>query len=290
MSLPHFSKWQHRISEWLSKLKQRFVLADVEDDARKIKFVQVSIGQTGEDILTQLLDVISWEDAKRELIDRLGDGTVEDEACTALKQLECGNKDIVDLGAEAAKLARKAYPEQEETANRLAVETFVRVLDPKVALEVQKLGHRELDNVIATARRIELWQEDYPSPNMDSLVTVLQDKLRVVRKELKESAAAAAIKALCVAQPAAMVLKPANPAADRYVAPSAGACTPPCRRRCFLCDQERHFVASCPIRAETFRYLQQNARQATTPPARCALSPAPPAEDIASEDGPVSLN
>ena len=116
--LPRFNKRQRRISEWLPKLEQKFVLADVEDDARKIKFCQVFIGQTGEDILVQFLDDISWEEAKQELINRLGDGTVEEDAWTALEQLECSNKDIVNIGAEAAKLAKKAYPEQEETANR----------------------------------------------------------------------------------------------------------------------------------------------------------------------------
>ena len=84
-SLLHFNKQQHRISKWLAKLKQRFVLPDVEVDARKIKFCQVFIWQTGEDILTQLPDDISWEDAKRELIERLGDGMVEDDAWIALR-------------------------------------------------------------------------------------------------------------------------------------------------------------------------------------------------------------
>ena len=124
-SLLCFNKQQHTISEWRSKLDQRFVLAD-EEGARKFKFCQVFIGQTGEDILTQLPDDISWEGAKRELIDRLGEGTVEEEAWAALKQLEHDNMDIVSLGPEMAKLAQKVYPEQEETANRQAVEAFVR--------------------------------------------------------------------------------------------------------------------------------------------------------------------
>ena len=89
----------------------------------------------------QLLDDISWEKAKQELIDRLGDGTIEKEAWKALEQLEHGYKDIVDLGAEAAKLAKKVYPEQEETTNLQFVEAFVRMLDLKLALEVQKLCH-----------------------------------------------------------------------------------------------------------------------------------------------------
>ena len=86
-SLLHFNKRQQEISKWLCKLRQGFAFADVEEDATKIKVCQVFIGQTGEDILAKLPD-ITWEDAKLELIDRLGDGTVEEEAWTALKQLE----------------------------------------------------------------------------------------------------------------------------------------------------------------------------------------------------------
>ena len=179
-SLQHFNKRQHRISEWLVKLEQRFILANVEDDTRKIKFCQVFIGQTGEDILAQLPDDTSWEEAKGELIERLEDGTVEEEPRTALKQLEWGDKDIVDLGAEAAKLAKKPYPEQEETVNRQATEAFVLALDPKLALEVQKLGHHVSDDVITMAQCTEHLQEDYPSPNMDILVSVLQDELQAV--------------------------------------------------------------------------------------------------------------
>ena len=54
----------------------------------------------------------------------------------ASKQLEQGDKDIVNLGAEATKLAKKAYPEQEEMPNRQAVEVFFLALDPKLPLEV----------------------------------------------------------------------------------------------------------------------------------------------------------
>ena len=77
-SLPHFSKKQHRICKWLAKLEQRYILGNVEDDTRKIKFCQVFIGQTGEDILAQLPGDTSWEEAKGELFERLEDGTVEE--------------------------------------------------------------------------------------------------------------------------------------------------------------------------------------------------------------------
>ena len=40
----------------------------------------------------------------------------------ALKKLERCDCDIVDLGAEAAKLVQKAYPKQEDMADRQAIE------------------------------------------------------------------------------------------------------------------------------------------------------------------------
>ena len=79
-SLQGFDRLQHTISGWLAKLEQRFVLSDTEEDARKIKFCKVFIGQTREDILAQLLDEITWEEAKGELIEWLRDRTVEEEA------------------------------------------------------------------------------------------------------------------------------------------------------------------------------------------------------------------
>ena len=82
----------------------------------------------------------------------------------ALQQLERGDKDIVDLGAEVAMLAKKAYPEQESTANRQAIKASVCALDPKLALEVQKLGHHVMDNVITTARHIKRLQKGYTFP------------------------------------------------------------------------------------------------------------------------------
>ena len=119
-------------------------------------------------------------------------------------------------------MAKRAYSEQEETANRQAVEAFVHVLDPKLPLEVQKLGHRVLDDVIDSAWCIECLQKDYPSPNMDNLVSVLQDELLTIRKKLEESGATTADKAMRIVQPVAAPAEPIDPAAGRYVAPTPG--------------------------------------------------------------------
>ena len=106
-----------------------------------------------------------------------------------------------------------------------------------------------LDDVIAAARRTKQLQKDHPFLDMDNSVSVLQNELRAVHKELKESVAAMAEKAVRVAQPAAAPLAVAA-TNDKYVAPPSGMCAPQCWCRCFLSDQEGHFAASCPIRNE----------------------------------------
>ena len=68
--------------------------------------------------------------------------------------------------------------------------------------------------------------ERLPLLSMNNLVSVLQDKLCSVRKELKESTAATAEEAVRVAQPIVASAEPADQAAGRYVVPFQG-CTPP---------------------------------------------------------------
>ena len=100
--------------------------------------------------------------------------------------------------------------------------------------------------------------ERLPLPNLDNLVSVLQDELCAVRKELKESAVAMADKAVRAAQPVMAPLAPTAAAAgSRYVTSSSRMCTPQHWHRCSVCVQEGYFVAFCPIRAEMFCLMQQ---------------------------------
>ena len=150
------------------ELKQRFELAEINDDARKIKLCQVFIKETEKYILSQFLGDTTWADAKKELIAWLGDGTVEEEVWNSYKQLFRGEKDIVDLRAEVRKFAKEPYLGQQNIAERQVIEDFICALELKLAQELQKSDLRMLDEVIAAAQRIECLQKEYPSPNMDS--------------------------------------------------------------------------------------------------------------------------
>ena len=48
----------------VSQARTEVYLASIEDNARKIKFCQVYMGQIGEDILAQLPDDTSWRKQK----------------------------------------------------------------------------------------------------------------------------------------------------------------------------------------------------------------------------------
>ena len=169
---------------------------------------------------------------------------------------------IVDLGTKDVKLEQKAYPDQEDTASRQAIEAFVHALNSKLALEVQKLGHRAVGNVIATARRIEWLQKDNHSPNMDN----------AVRKELKETAAAMSNKVVQVAQP--VVAPPASVAVvadSRSVAPFSEMRAPPPPPYVGTgasCVSRRPMLSH--IRAKMFHFMQ-HARWNNALPVRCPL-------------------
>ena len=166
-AMPKYDHRQHVLSNWLPELDQRFQLGEVGEDSNKITWCQLLIGATGSSILSSLDEEASWEDAKEALLTRLGIGSVRDEAWAALKNLKKGPKDIVELAGEAEKLAKRLHPRDEEAAERHAVDAFLGALDKTLAAEVQKLGHRTMEEVVTAARRIEKILEEQSDSKME---------------------------------------------------------------------------------------------------------------------------
>ena len=173
----HMGKYDHRqnvLSDWLAELEQRFQLGEVNTDKAKITWCQLLIGATGSSILAGLEDDATWEAAKETLLSRLGAGSVRDEAWASLKQLKRGSKEIIELAGEAEKLAKCLHPRDEEAAERHAA-------------EVQKLGCRTMEEVVATARRIERILEEQPTSRMEQIIQSLQNQIQILTKDLAKA-------------------------------------------------------------------------------------------------------
>ena len=127
----------------------------MDTDRSKITWCQLLIGATGSSILADLEDDASWEVAKETLLSRLRVSFVRDEAWAALKELVRGSKEIVELTGEAEKLAKRLHPRDAEAAERHAIDAFLGAIDRSLAAEIQKLGFRTMEEVVAAARRIE---------------------------------------------------------------------------------------------------------------------------------------
>ena len=96
-------------------------------------------------------------------------------------------KDIVELAGEAKKLAKRLHPRDEEAAERHAVDAFLGALDKNLAMEVQKLGHRTMEEVVTAARRIEKILEEQADSKMERLVNSMQEQIRILKKDLKDA-------------------------------------------------------------------------------------------------------
>ena len=136
---------------------------------------------TGSSILAGLEDDATWEAAKETLLSRLGASSVRDEAWASLKQLKRGSKEIIELAGEAEKLAKRLHPCDEEAAERHAVDAFLGALDRPLAAEVQKLGCRTMEEVVAAARRIERILEERPTSGMEQLIQSMRSSRRLLR-------------------------------------------------------------------------------------------------------------
>ena len=178
---------QHVLSNWLVELDQCLQLGEVGEDTNKITWCQLLIGATGFGILASMDEDATWEDAKEALLTRLGIGSVRDEAWAALKNFKKGSKDIVELAGEAEKLAKRDHPRDEEAAERHAVDAFLGALDRTLAAEVQKLGHRTMEDIVTAAHRIEKILKEQTDTKMERLISTMQDQTQILKKNLKEA-------------------------------------------------------------------------------------------------------
>ena len=175
---------QHELSDWLLELEQRFQLGDVETGKAKIIWCQLLIGATGNSILAGLDAETTWETAKETLLSRLGAGSVRDEAWATLKHLTRGTKEIIELAGEVEKLAKCLHPRDEEAAERHAVDAFLGALDRPLAAEVRKLGHTQMEGVVADARRIEKILQEQPPSGAESALESMNRQIQILKKDL----------------------------------------------------------------------------------------------------------
>ena len=220
----HMGKYDHRqhvLSDWLVELEQRFQLGEVNTDKAKITWCQLLIGAIGSSILAGLEDDASWEVAKETLLSRLGVGSVRDEAWAALKQLKRGSKVIVELAGEAEKLAKRLHPRDEEAAERHAIDAFLGAINRSLAAEVQKLGCRTMEEVVAAARRIERILGEQPDSKMEQIILSMQDQIRILTKDLKSAHEQMASQATAATPTAALAAPPAATVAAAQPPPIA---------------------------------------------------------------------
>ena len=309
---------QHELSDWLLELEQRFQLGQVDADRAKITWCQLLIGATGSSILAGLEDDTTWKAAKETLLSRLGAGSVRDEAWASLKQLTRGSKKIIELAGEAEKLAKHLHPRDEEAAERHAVDAFLSALDRPLAAEVRKLGHTNMEGVVADARRIEKILQEQPTSGVDTLMESMNRQIQILKKDLLKAHEKLAAQPKAALETAALAVSPSQAVAAAQPPPASFA--PPQRAqaaapqlppmataqapqylqdypphfyrnedpqyfrgprrpvRCFLCDEEGHFTYRCPARTLLQRLLRQQAQEQARRPPSGQVLELPPAD------------
>ena len=222
----HMGKYDHRqhvLSDWLAELEQRFQLGEVNTDKAKITWCQLLIGATGSSILAGLEDDATREAAKEMILSRLGAGSVRDEAWAFLKQLKRGSKEIIELAGEAEKLAKRLHPRDDEAAERHAVDAFLGALDRPLVAEVQKLGCRTMEEVVAAARRIERILEERPTSGMEQIIQSMQSQIQILTKDLAKAHKQMASQATAATPTAAFAAPPSNTVAAAQPPPATSS-------------------------------------------------------------------
>ena len=205
----------------------------------------------------------------------------------------------MEIAGEAEKLAKRLHPQDEEAAERHAINAFLGALERPLAAEVQKLGCRTMEEVVAAARRIEKILEEQTDSKMEHLISTMQDQIRLLKKNLKDTHDQIATHKAAATTTTALTAVPTLTIAAAQPPPSAPAPArhlyqeypeeppyyyPPHRQSDrqsprFFCGEEGHFVSNCPARPVLQRLLHQQVHAGARGPPHGQILELPPAED-----------
>ena len=115
----------------------------------------------------------------------------------------------MELASEAEKLAKRLHPRDTEAAERHAIDAFLGSVDRSLAAEIQKLGCRTMEEVVAAARRIERILGEQPDSKLEQIILSMQDQIRILTKDLKKAHEQMATQAAAATPTAALAAPPA---------------------------------------------------------------------------------
>ena len=225
-----------------------------------------------------LEDDTTWETAKETLLSCLGAGSVRDEAWVALKNLTRGTKEIIELAGEAEKLAKRLHPQDAEAVERHAVDAFLGALDRSLAAEVRKLGHTQMEGVVADARRIEKNLQEQPTPAADSALEAMNRQIQILKKDLIKANERLVAQSTTPPQTASLALS-ATPTVAVAQPPPANFAPPPKPQALVFPPQQPmlapppQYVQNYPAqyRQEDPPYYRRQDRRQDRRPAKCFL-------------------
>ena len=126
-------------------------------------------------------------DCQRDLIVSIGHWLFQRRSSGFTQAADKGSKEIIELAGEAEKLAKRLHPQDEEAAERHAVDAFLGALDEPLAAEVQKLGGRTMEEVVSAARKIERILQERPTSGMEQLIQSMQSQIQILTKDLAKA-------------------------------------------------------------------------------------------------------
>ena len=127
----------------------------------------------------------------------------------------------MELAGEAEKHAKRLHPCDDEAAECHAIGAFLGGIDRSLAAEVQKLGCRTMEEVVAAARRIERILGEQPDSKMEQIILSMQDQIRILTKDLKKAHLQMASQATAATPTAALAAPPAATVAAAQPPPIA---------------------------------------------------------------------
>ena len=103
------------------------------------------------------------------------------------------------------------------------IDAFLGALDRPLAAEVQKLGCRTMEEVVAAARRVERILEEWPTSGMEQIIQSMQSQIQILTKDLAKEHEQVASQTTAATPTAAFAAPPSNAVAAAQPPPATSS-------------------------------------------------------------------
>ena len=149
---------EETIELWLDGSEARLLCHNIQSCEKKRNWCQALVGEAGRSIIKKLPRAATWDEAKRELYDVLGEADPKEQAIEGLLQYKPKGKGLGEIAADIITKAARATDDVAMQTN-LGLKAFLKAIPESIGFELRRKHFQYVREALQEARFLQTIQD-----------------------------------------------------------------------------------------------------------------------------------